>query len=277
MKRKTEFDFSRDAKVLLFDLECSPTLSWNYGQYESNAVKVEKPPVLLSVAWKWLGDTKTECLTIADKPLEDRFDCSLVVDKLWHLLDEANVAIAHNISFDIKLATAFFLRQGMTPPSPYRTFCTLQAARRYFRTDNNKLDYLGELLGVGRKEKITNADVWYDVLFGDGQLRKKQNQLLRKYNVQDVELLEKIYLKLRPFVYNHPNLALASGHDVCPRCGRNEGFTLSKYRYTGMQVNAVQYQCKSCGSYVTRRLDKEEREELEAQGKLKSTFRNLCP
>ena len=168
---------------------CSPTLSWNYGQYESRAVKVEKPPVLLSVAWKWLGDTKTECLTIADNPLEDRFDCSLVVDKLWHLLDEANIVVAHNINFDIKLATAFFLRQGMTPPSPYKTFCTLQAARRYFRTDNNKLDYLGELLGVGRKEKVTNADVWYDVLFGDGQLRKKQNQLLRKYNIQDNSVL----------------------------------------------------------------------------------------
>lgn len=255
---------------------CSPTLSWNYGQYESNAVKVEKPPVLLSVAWKWLGDAKTECLTIADNPLEDRFDCSLVVDKLWHLLDEANIAIAHNINFDIKLATAFFLRQGLTPPSPYKTFCTLQAARRYFRTDNNKLDYLGELLGVGRKEKVTNADVWYDVLFGDGQLRKKQNKLLRKYNIQDVELLEKIYLKLRPWATNHPNLALLSGHtDCCPRCGCAKGFRIRAYRRTGTQINGIQYSCDNCHSYVTRKLDKEEREALESEGKLKTVFRNL--
>ena len=80
-----------------------------------------------------------------------------------------------------------------------------------------------------------------------------------------------------PWMYNHPNMALMSGHDVCPRCGHNEGFTISKYRYTGTQVNAIQYQCKHCGSYVTRRLDKEERDELDEQDKLKSTFRNLTP
>lgn len=276
--KKVNGDHIREAKILLMDTECSPTLSWNYGQRETNAIRVEKPPVLLSVAWKWLGEKKTDCISIADTPLEDRFDCSLVVDKLWELFNEANVVIAHNIRFDVPLSNAFFLRYKKNPPSPYKTFCTLQTARRFFRVDNNKLDYLGELLGVGRKEKITNADTWYDVLFSDGKTRRQANELLKKYNRQDVDLLEQIYLKLRPFTHSHPNVALASGNmDCCPKCGASKGFRIRAYRYTGTQITGVQYSCDSCHSYVTRPLDKEERDALKEKGQFKSTFRNSTP
>ena len=274
MKEKN--NFRREAKICLIDLECSPTLSWNYGQYESNAVKVEKPPVLLSFAWKWLGEKETKCVCIADFSLEDRFDCSPVVDKLWEVFDEAQVIVTHNVRFDVPLANAFFLRSGKNPPSPYKTFCTLQTARRFFRVDNNKLNYLGELLGVGQKEKITNADTWYDVLFGSGRVRKEANRLLKKYNIQDVDLLEKIYYKLMPFSHSHPNVALLSGHmSCCPKCGASKGFRVRSYRKTGTQISGVQYSCDNCHSYITRPLEKEERDAFKEKDQLKSVFRNL--
>ena len=111
---------------------------------------------------------------------------------------------------------------------------------------------------------------------GSKKERKQASKTMSDYNKNDVVLLENVYLKLRPWATNHPNMALISGHmEACPRCGCNEGFTISKFRYTGSQLSGVQYQCKHCGSYVTRPLDKEEREALKSEGKLKSEFRNL--
>ncbi len=269
-------DYRKEAKVLLIDLEVSPTLSWNYGQYQTNAIRTEKPPTLLSFAWKWLGEKQTHCLTLADCPLVDRTDHTLLVKKLWELFDEAETIVTHNINFDIKMANAFFLRVGLLPPKPYKTFCTLQTARRFFKLDNNKLDYLGKMLVGDSKTAITHADVWYDLMFTDGKRRKKASNLMKLYNIQDVDLLEKIYNRLLPYATNHPNMALMAGIDyLCPRCGFESEFKVKSYRKTAGQVNAIQYQCKHCGGYVTRPLTKEERETLNEQGAYKARFRNV--
>lgn len=270
-------DYRREAKVLLFDLEVSPTLSWNYGQYQTNAIQVEKPPILLSVAWKWLGDkNKPQCLTLLDRPLVDRFNHDLLVKELWKLMNEAEIIVAHNINFDMKMANSFFLRAGLNPPSWYKPFCTLKTARRFFKLDNNKLDYLGHLLLGEGKTATTHSDVWYDMLFGDNKSAKRASKLMKEYNIQDVVLLEKVYNRLLPFADNHPNMALAVGNEcVCSRCGKMSEFKLKAYRKTGTQINAIQFQCQTCGGYVTRPLTAEEREEFAETGQLKSIFRNI--
>lgn len=267
----------KQGQQVLVTGNCSPNLGWFYGQYEVNPVKIENPPILLSVSWKWLGDKgRPKCLTINDCATVDPYDDSLLVRELWKLIDEAEIIVAHNLAFDEKMSNAFFLRHGLPAPSWYKGFCTLKTARRYFKLDNNKLDYLGKLLcGNTGKTAITHADVWYDMLHGNKQEKRKASDLMKEYNIVDVELLEKIYNRLLPFANNHPNMALAIGNeDVCPRCGFHADFKIKAYRKTQAGVNAIQYQCKHCHGYVTRKLTKEEREELSFHGKLTSTFRN---
>lgn len=267
-------NFRKEAKVLLVDLEVSPTLGYSYGQWQTNILRVERPPVLLSFAWKWLGEKQTHCLTLHDRATVQQGDDSLLVRELWNLFNEAEIIVAHNIAFDNKVANGFFLRNGLPPASWYKTFCTLQTARRYFKLDNNKLDYLGQLLGVGRKTATTHADVWYDCLIHDDPKAWKKMAI---YNIQDVDLLERVYEKLLPFATNHPNGALAAGReDICPRCMHQSDFKVKAYRKTGAQVNAIQLQCRNCWGYVTRPLTKEEREELDYQGSLKSYYRNIA-
>ena len=162
--KKEYKSFERQAKVLMLDLEVSPSLGYTYGQYQTNVIKIERPPVLLSFAWKWLGEKETHCLTLHDRATVQQGDDSLLVKELWNLIDECEIFVAHNVRFDQKMANAFFLRHNLPPGRFYKTFCTLQTARRYFKLDNNKLDYLGQLLGVGQKTAITNHDVWYDCL-----------------------------------------------------------------------------------------------------------------
>lgn len=271
-------NYSRDAKILCFDLEVSPNLGWFYGQYDTTPLKIEQPPVLLAMAWKWLGDKgKPQGNIISDFRQISNFDDYGIVHKLWELLDEANIVVAHNgRRFDEKVANAFFLRHNMKPPRPYQSFDTLQTARRYFKFDNNKLDYLGKLLIGEGKTNTTYRDCWDKMLNGSNQEQKKYGRLMDKYCRKDVEVLEKIYYKILPWANNHPNVALAAGVDfICPRCGNDADFKIKAYRRTGVQVNAIQYECLHCHGYVTRPLTKEEREELDDEGKRRSIYRNL--
>ena len=272
-----QVDFSREANVLIYDLELSPSLMYAYGYYDAKVVRVVEQPILLSVAWKWLGEKKTSCLTIDD--FSNGKEDTGLVRKLWHLLDSCEVAVAYNGKrFDQKVANTLFLQKGMKPPRPYKEFDPLQTARRHFRFGSNRLDYVGKMLVNDGKTELTYGDCWEDLLLGKGKKRKQAAKIMKLYNKKDVELLEKVYKKLRPWATNHPNMALHSGVEyVCPRCGWDSEFRVKAYRKTGVQVNAVQLLCKHCGAYVTRPLTKEEKEELDATGSLKARFRNLSP
>lgn len=270
-------DFRRDAKVLFYDLEVSPRLGYYYGTYDVNPIKEVRPPLLLSIAWKWLGENKIHSLSLYDRGMIDPYNDKLLVNELWNLLDEANIVVGHNSKrFDDKMANYFFIRHNMTPPSPYKEFDTLQTARKYFKFDCNKLDYLGKSLFGEGKTDITYGDVWEDLLEGNKKEKKNASELMKKYNEKDVALLEKLYLKMLPWATNHPNMALyAEKEHICPRCGNESEFEVKSYRRTGLQVNAIQYRCKKCGGYVTRKLSSEEREELRDNGQLQSIFRNV--
>ena len=270
-------DYRRDAKVLLYDLEVSPRLGYYYGAYEVTPIKEVRPPILLSLAWKWLGEKEVHCKTLLDYSIIDPYNDKLLVRELWNLLDQAEIVVGHNSKrFDDKMSNYFFIKHDMLPPSPYKEFDTLQAAKKYFKFDCNKLDYLGKLLNGKGKTELTYSDCWEDLLEGNKKQQKKASELMKKYNKNDVLLLEKLYNKLLPWATNHPNMALhAEREHICPRCGYESEFRVKSYRRTGMQINAIQYQCKKCGGFVTRVLTKEERDELRETGKLKSIFRNV--
>lgn len=272
-------DYRRDAKVLIYDLECSPLLGWAYEQYQTNLLKVEQAPVLLAFSWKWLGEKgKPHGYTILDFKQSNRFDDSGIVRKLWELLDECEVAVAYNGKrFDDKMANTFFLKNNMTPPSLFKEYDPLQTARRFFKFGNNKLDYLGGLLINEHKTETTHSDCWYDMLYGDKRTQKKKAKLMDTYCRQDVVLLEKIYNKLLPWATNHPNMSVHAGEDsICPRCGHAARFRIKAYRKTGVQVNAIQLECGHCHSFVTRPLTPEEKEEYELHGSIKAKYRNSC-
>lgn len=274
-----KIDFRREAKVLFYDEEVSPSLGYYYGGYDVTPILEVEGPILLSISWKWLGEKKVHSLTLEDCRLVDPHDDKVLVKKLWDLLDECQVACGHNSrKFDDKMANHFFIKHNMTPPSPHKEVDTLQIARKYFKFNRNNLDYLDKFLGGKGKTRTTYADVWKDLLDGDKKARKHASVLMKKYNEGDVLALERIYNKLLPWADNHPNMALLAGQEcICPRCGNSTDFKVKAYRRTGAQVNGIQYQCKHCGAYVTRKLEKHERDELDEQGRLKSTFRNLSP
>ena len=76
---------------------------------------------------------------------------------------------------------------------------------------------------------------------------------MKAYNVQDVILLEEVYLRLRPWIQNHPNVTMYDGDlDACPRCGED---AMTKQGLKRNKTTTVQqYRCSACGGWASSRV-----------------------
>ena len=233
-------------KILLFDIETSPLISYTWGLWDQNVVEVKKDWYILSFAYKWLGESKVtvKALPMYSDYLKDKDDDEALCKDLWKLLDEADIVIGQNgDSFDIKKANARFIIHGMKPTSPYKTVDTLKVARKYFKFTSNKLGDLGKYLGLGNKEETGGFATWLGCMEGDMKMWTK----MIKYNRQDVILLEKVYLRLRDYMNNHPR---TSDDPITSRCPNCSGTHLQKRGVTRNKVTTLQrLMCSSCGSW----------------------------
>jgi hypothetical protein len=235
-------------KILLFDIETAPNLSYVWGQYEQNVLGHQQESYLLSFAYKWLGDKTTSVRSLPDykKYKAGSGDDKELVKDLWNLLDQADIVIGHNVdAFDILKANTRFIYHDLEPPQFYRTVDTLKIARKMFKFNSNKLDDLGNFLGVGRKVKHTGVSLWFGCMSGDPD----SWEVMCKYNKQDVDLLERVYLKLRTWAPKHPNVNVYSGAEGCTKCSGSS--TVKRgFAYTDVS-RAQRYYCKDCRGYST--------------------------
>lgn len=237
-------------KILIYDIETSPMLAYTWNIYSTyiRPENIAKDWYVISWAAKWLHDKEVigEVLT-PDEAKND--DDRRIVSKLWALFDEADIIVAHNgDKFDNKKMNWRFLYHGFPPPLSYKTIDTVKIARKYFSATSNKLDYLTDKLSLSRKTDSGGLDSWIECMRGDAKALKE----MLKYNLNDVRILETMYLKLLPWITNHPNLGLFDDREVliCPACGSDSLQVVDKVSTTA--VNAYrQYRCKVC-SHVGR-------------------------
>jgi hypothetical protein len=241
-------------KVLFIDIENMPNIAYVWGKYEQDVLgDFLQERMIISVAWKWLGSPKVEAMSIPDyygykkNPTKNK----KLIEKLHSLFSAADIIVAQNGDcFDIKMANAEFIQYGLTPPPPYKTVDTLKVARAKFKFNSNKLDDLGKRLGLGRKLHTGGFKLWLDCLQG----KKKAWDKMVKYNKQDVVLLEKIYLKLRPWMTNHPNMNVFDGISACVVCKS------TRINKRGWEMKPLgrrrRYQCMDCGKWMGGQLEK---------------------
>jgi DNA polymerase III epsilon subunit-like protein len=221
------------------------TYNWGLYQEISSTKFVKKDWYVLCWSAKWLGSKKVLNSSLIEfkKNKEKQ-----VMQKLWDLLDEAD--IVHNgVKFDRKKCNARFLIHGFPPPSPYKMVDTLTVARGEFAFTSNRLNDLGQYLQVGKKVDTGGFELWLGCMADDKKCWKK----MVKYCDQDVRLLEKVYLKLRPYMRNHPNLGTYFDQEkpMCPKCGC-ENIIWRGFVYT-VTKKKKRFSCKSCGGWSTER------------------------
>lgn len=233
------------SKIILYDLEVSRSLVEGYGnRWDFKVIKFIRPQELMCYSYKELGEKNVHFVSRHDFKTYFEF-----VKSLQELLDSADITIAHNGgSFDDKMANRFFVTEGIAPPKPRKTIDTKREAKRWFRFESNSLDDLGQFLGLGRKETIGYADLEDD--FMSDNPSKQTIKKMRKYNDQDVRLLERIYLKLRPYMASHPNVGDISSTDgICPKCGSGN---LHKRGFNRKRSGITQrYQCQDCSGWCS--------------------------
>ena len=211
-------------KVFLFDIETTPMKVFVWGLFGNkyiNHQNVIQDWNILSWAGKWLFDD--ELFGAVLTPDEARSgDDRRITEALWDNFNDADIIIAHNGDrFDIVKMNTRFILNGMSPPNPYKSIDTLKISKRGFKFSSNRLDYLGKLMA--NKEKIeTNFALWTRCM--DGEVDALDEMF--RYNLMDVELLEDVYLELRPWIKSHPNMALyldaidKLGAYACSNCGK---------------------------------------------------------
>lgn len=249
-QRKARFYETKQPKVLLFDIETTPLTvkTWHTGKQRISFDQIMEEWFLLSYSGKWLFDSKVfgSVLTPAEVLHKDDFR---ITKEIWHYFDQADVIIAHNGNgFDIPKSQTRFLAHRLAPPSPFQTIDTLLIARKNFQLSSNKLDYIGQLM-LNERKLHTEYSLWLRCLEGDPQALSD----MLTYNKQDVLLLEDIYVLLRPWVKNHPNMAIfMEAHEPsCPNCGSTD---IKECGYYTTSVNRfLAFRCNSCGAVCRSR------------------------
>lgn len=249
MKKET----TSKARILLYDIEVSYTTAAVWGLWEQNVAKELQTPYIITVAWKWLGEKTTHVISLPDFKTykKDKRNDKELVQVMHDLFNEADVIIAHNgNSFDQKWTYARFLVHGMKPPSPSLYIDTKLVAKSKFRFNSNSLNNLGQYLGLGKKIDTGGIDLWTGCIEDDNE---KSWRLMCKYNKQDVVLLEKVYLVMKPYMTNHPNFnQLVGGEPVVCSCGHTH---LQKRGFTRLTNGRMKqrYQCQ-CGAWLLGKL-----------------------
>lgn len=231
--------------ILILDIETAPNLAyvWKFFKENISPKQVLEDCSIISWSAKWLGDDKTAFIS-SNKATEKEMLESLVV-----FLDEADIVVGHNVSgFDMPKIRGRCLVHGIPLPSPYKEIDTYRIAKKEFGFDRNSLEYLARVLGVGAKgthSKFPGFALWRACLSGDEEAWKE----MEEYNRLDVDITEKVYLALRPYSTNHPNLGvfIESEEIICPKCGSDNNERRG-FAYTNTS-KFQRYQCRMCGGW----------------------------
>ena len=176
-------------KILLLDIETSPNTAHVWGLWNQNVSlnQLMESSYVMCWAAKWLGKKEV----MFDSVMENSHTNMIKI--IHQLLNECDAVIHYNGSkFDIPTLNKEFLLLGLKPPAPYKEIDLLKTARRKFKFPSNKLDYVAQALGVGKKVKHIGHELWIQCMAKD----KKAWAIMKKYNKNDVVILEKVYNKM---------------------------------------------------------------------------------
>lgn len=233
-------------KILIFDIETSPLRAFVWSRWKQNIYLEQTISEWFMISWaaKWLGSPVVLSDTLTPSEIKEEND-SRIAKSLWSIMDEADIIIAHNgKKFDVPKMNTRFIQAGLPPTSPYQQIDTREVAAKQFGFSSNKLDALAGYFNIEHKDD-TDFNLWVKCLDGD----QASLDYMAKYNRQDVVILEKVYIKLRPWIKNHPNvgLYLNKDHMVCPSCGSSTLMADESFYYTSANKYQVM-RCDGCGA-----------------------------
>ena len=227
-------------KILKWDIELKPltVYSWSLWPNFIPIQQIQEPQEILCYGASWVGQKKVHFQSVHHDGKE------AMLEGLWNLLDEADALVSWNgAGFDTKHARTQFLLNGMKPPSPAKEIDLMKAVKSQMRFPSNKLDWVSQQLGIGKKMPHEGFQLWLDCMAGDEKAWKR----MRAYQIQDVRLLDEAYQKLLPWIPNHPNVNVYNDTNGCPACSSTH---IQRRGYTATATSKYpKFQCQDCGKW----------------------------
>lgn len=227
-------------KILFLDIETSPNTAHVWGLWNQNVSINQLLESSYTLCWaaKWADSNEILFDSIHQSSPRK------MIKRIHALLEQADMVVHyHGTHFDIPTLNKEFILFGMAPPSPYQQVDLLKTVRRRFRFASNKLGYVAERLGLGKKYEHEGHTLWIRCMDGNDDAWQEMEQ----YNQHDVRLLERLYYKLLPWIKGHPNHSVQTNTDVCPNCGHSRR---QRRGYAITQAGKYQrYQCWNCHSW----------------------------
>lgn len=227
-------------RILLIDIEVCPSIVATWKMYDGDIFPeaVLEPGRILCFSAKWLGEETIHFLS------EYHNDPAEMVSVLHNLLEQADVVMHYyGKKFDVPKINTLFLKEGLPPPAPFRQIDLHTVISKKFAFEFNKLGYVSEQLSLPGKAAKIGISNWL------GCMRHEPEpwNIMREYNMQDVQALEDLYYQVQAWVQTHPSHAAHAGEFICPRCGSNN---LEKRGFAYTQVSKYQrYRCNNCGGW----------------------------
>lgn len=192
-------------KILLIDIETAPIVAhlWSMWQEGVGLNQIVSDWYILSFCAKWVGSD--EVIYFDQQGKSDKEDDSLLLQKIWDLLNEAHIVVGHNAKrFDTKKINARLILNGFPKPSHYRVVDTMLIAKAQFGFTSNKLAYLTENLCETSKsehKKFPGHKLWTECLKDNPEAWEE----MKEYNILDVLSLEELYNVLSSWDNKLPN------------------------------------------------------------------------
>jgi hypothetical protein len=240
-------------RIITLDIESSPIEAYVWGLFDQNIPVdfIKTDWTIFSYAAKVLGRKKVTYADTGGRGKKRVRDDRLLMKGLWNLLNDADVVVGQNARrFDVRKINARFMFHGYGPPSPYRVVDTMIAAKKYGAFTSQKLAWTSIYLTDTSKDphrRFPGFELWRECLQDNAAAWRE----MRRYNVRDVIATEKVYLKLRPWIDNHPNVGAydPSEKPLCPKCGSDHLIRQGSRVTTLQQGRYPRYQCQNCGGW----------------------------
>jgi hypothetical protein len=231
--------------IWVIDIENTPNLAYVWGMWDQNVnlqglVETQK---VMCFAAKRHGEKKTEFWSAYEHGEDAMFQ------RAYEIMDEADIVVGYNSRrFDVPHLNREFLLRKYKPYAPVKHVDLLTVVRQNFRFASNKLDFVAQQLGVGRKTKHSGFDLWLKCMADDPTAWK----LMEKYNRQDVAITDKVYTEVKGWITTHPDIsAYEDLEGGCKNCGSDH--LQRRGPVPGKQSKTRDYyrfQCVECGTWT---------------------------
>lgn len=246
-----------EPKILVFDIETSPHLSWHFGLWKQNIRpdQIKYPSRMICFAAKWVGENKIIFRSEYHHGQEN------MLLTLRQLLDEADVTVTYNgDKFDIKRVNREFRMAGIEKPSSFISVDLYKVIKKTEDWPSHQMGYISEELGLSQKMKHHGFLLWREAMgdFGEEVQRKAWNTM-RRYNRQDLRPTEDLFFKYQAEIALpaaglwYPGKVVDDERPVPPCVNplcQSTHVTRQGYRRTKTR-RYPQYHCEDCGKWFS--------------------------